>query len=701
MTQPITPVRDRRDELVEFAQTALSLRWLALAALIAQEAITPTPTRTPLALYGGMLAYTLAFTLYGWRYPERAGQAARWALPFDSLAAAAGMLWGAHPRSFLFLAYVVAALGGVFAGYGGASAIAALVALVQFPSFSASLFRPDEYVGWGIATLSLAAIGNGTTAVAARVDARLRQIRLLTELSQIASHTSDIPATASGALEAVVKYFGADSGSLMLYDPQAGRLEIVAAHRLSEAYQQAGPRIGEGIAGWVAQEGRPMLLTPRATIPFRLSRAEIGSSICLPLATGGQPLGVMNLNRSTRKPWFTSRDLEAADIVAQQLAGPFVLAQRERILPATVSSLAATFSEVSQALARDPAVLWPALLDQARSLVSGRFAVLALEREDTGTIDIVATRGVAGAVARAYLPTLLAASTDGTVHITASREDGESAVACVPLRVFSQTVGAIGIGLPRGTAPSASLLTAVAAHVAAAVHTARTAYRIADIGIVEERRRIAREMHDGLAQTLADALLQTDLSAMATQKDPSQISDDLRELRTLLERAMRELREFMSELRRESATDSKLLTALETLGREFERRHETHTEVVATGDDTHLPSAMHHAVLAIVRQALTNVRTHARATAVTIRAQLTESDCTVTVADNGVGFDLAAFRARQAEHHLGLASMEERATLVGGRLDIETTVGRGTTITVRIPLGRNHGQDRTDTRAAG
>lgn len=315
-------------------------------------------------------------------------------------------------------------------------------------------------------------------------------------------------------------------------------------------------------------------------------------------------------------------------------------------------------------------------------------------------IDIVATRGVAGPAARAYLPVLLAASTDGATHMTRPGE-GEPAVACVPLRVSSRSVGAIGIGLPQGATPAPSLLTAVAANIAAAVHTARTAHRVADIGIVEERRRIAREMHDGLSQTLADALLQTDLSAMTAQKDPVQTTSDLRELRTLLERAMRELREFMSELRRDTEANGGLLAALEALGRDFERRYEVPTAVVTSGEDNQLPSAVRHAMLAIARQALTNVRTHARATAVTIRGQVTESECTVSVVDNGVGFDLAAFRARQAGHRLGLTSMEERAALVGGQLEIETTPGGGTTVTAHIRLGRDHGQDATDPDTPG
>src|SRR2546430_9158365 len=229
-------------------------------------------------------------------------------------------------------------------------------------------------------------------------------------------------------------------------------------------------------------------------------------------------------------------------------------------------------------------------------------------------------------------------------------------VACVPLRLETRKIGAIGLGLPGGALVSPRQLDAVATLVAGAVHTARTANRLADIGVLEERRRIAREMHDGLAQTLADAMLQTDLSAMTAQGNPAEVGGDLKELRTLLERGMRELREFMSELRREPADRGKFSVALEELGREFQRRDEIPTAVVVTGDPARLPSAAKYAILAIVRQALTNGRAHARATSVTIRAEDVGETCTTSVTDNGVGFDLAAVRAQQ----IGRASCRGR-----------------------------------------
>lgn len=682
-----------REELLHFTQASISLRWLALGALIAQEALSPGPSsRTvPLPLYSWMLAYTLALTLYAWRYPARAGSAAKWAIPLDLSVIVIGLLLTGFPEPFLFLGFLVAVISGLLLGHTGAAAVAAIVGIAQFPALRTSVFAPDRYLTWGIGALSLLATGSAAAVAAAHLAARERSSRVFADIKDLAQTSGDPAAV----LTATADQFRASSGSLMLFDPRTERLEILAAHQLNESYRQAQPRLRESIAGWVLQEGQPVLLTPGAAVPFRLSRTEIGSSICIPLLVGHRPLGILNLNRTVDARLFTLADLDAADLIAQLAVGILQQVQHERAFAAALHDLAEGFSEVSRALARDPAVLWPVLLDIARSLSAAQFAVLALEREDSGVVDIVAFRGIDGATARQFLPTLLAASTQNSIRMTNGQTSGSGApatVACVPLRVAARTIGALGLGFPDGTGAPDRLLEAVAAHVAAAVHTARAAHRVADVGVAEERRRIAREMHDGLAQTIADALLQTDLSAMAAQTNTPRLGEDLKELRTLLERAMRELREFLSELRRQDEVEGGLFAAAEALGKEFGRRHEIATSVVVQGDDAHLPSAVRHAVLAIVRQALTNVRSHAQATSVTIRVEVNEQACRAGVTDNGVGFDLAAYRARPpVAHHLGLTSMEERASLVGGRLEIDTAPGRGTTVAAHIPLGRDHG----------
>ena len=683
-----------REELLEFTYATFAVPWLLLAALIALEAFSPgpTPTRLILLSYGPLLIYALACTFYAWRHRDRAGWMARWTIPLDTALIVIGMWRTAYAREFLSAGLLVDVISGLLTGYVGANAVAAVLLVAQYPFLRASIFAPDQWPAWGITAFSLLAAGNAAAAASARLAARGRLWRTLVQIQDIVTSGTPVKEGATAIMQIAAAHFRADSGSLMFFDPHTERLEILSAHHLNDAYQQAQPRLGEGIAGWVAQEGRALLLTPSASVPFRLSRHEIRSSMCVPIAAGGHPLGVLNLNRVATARRFHRDDLEAAEAIAHHAAGLLLRAQHERTLPAALTDLARAHARVSHAVTRDPAVLWPVLLDVARSLTAARFAVLALEREDTGNLDIVAVRGIDGTAARDLLPGLLAATTQGTIHIDERPTDtGAWPVACVPLGTDALRIGAIGLGLSPHEALPRPLLNAVAAHIAAAVHTARTAHRVADIGVVEERRRIAREIHDGVAQTLAEALLQTDLSSVATQSNPAHLATDLKELRTLLERAAREFREFMAEFRQQTDIEGGLCTTLEALAKEFERRYNLPVTLVATGDDAHLPSAVRHAILAIARQALVNVRTHARATHVTIRAEVTEPQCTVSITDDGVGFDLVAYRARPpAPYHLGITSMEERASLVGGRLHIDSAPGRGTTVSVHITLREDH-----------
>ncbi|HEU4797711.1 MAG TPA: GAF domain-containing protein, partial [bacterium] len=467
-----------------FTNATISLRWLALASLIALEALLPTPAPRGalLGLYSAIFAYVLALTLYVWRYPDGAERAGRAGVALDTLAIAGGMLLTGHRAEYLFLAFPVAALAGFLLGVRAMVLVTAIVAVAQIPVAETSLFAPDRYLPWVFTVLTMLAAG-AVASVPPELSAPQQFTRILADLRRVTVTAPHPAAAAEAALILIIAHFHARSGSVMLFDKPTQRLEILAARHLDEAYKDIRLRLGEGIAGWVAQEGHAVLLTPEAVVPFPLARGDIGSSICIPLMVSRAPLGVLNLNRSPSHERFVHEDLRVAELAAHQLTGVLLLAQSERTVAAALAEMAEGFGEVSRALSRDPAVLWPALLDMARSLTSAHFAVLALEREDTGNMDIVATRGIDGRIAHEFVPTLLAASTHGEIQMAEggpNQSGVPTAMACVPLRTEAGTLGAIGLGLPDGRV-SARLLNAVASHVAAAVHTARSAYRIADI----------------------------------------------------------------------------------------------------------------------------------------------------------------------------------------------------------------------------
>jgi len=682
--------------LREVTQAMLAARLVAVAALVVLHLWLPNAAagRLAMPLVAAAVLYALAVTLYGAPSPDRAERLARWGIAGDVGLLWIGMLLTIAPVDFVFLGFPLTVAAGLLSGYGGAAAVAAALVLSQLPVMPTSMFAPAEWVGWTLLTFGLlAAAGAGGTA-GLRLGGRARLARALSRIEAAASDRGSVTAAADEILHAAAEHFAADSGALALFDPTTKRLDVIASHGADPSALAAGPEAGEAVAGWVAQGGRAVLLTPGSQFPLPVPSTQIRSSMCVAAAVGGRPVGVLILHRGATAPEFTKDDLDDAQLVAAAATAYLLRAQNERTLSAALTALAGGHAMVGYALTRDPVVLWPALLDLVRSLTAARSAVLALEHEETGNVEIVAARGLNGAAARTLLPPLIAAITMGETQ----RPDGAGTAAssapmtCVPLLVGSRIIGALGVDVPDGGPFSGPLLAAVAAHIAAAVGTAQTAHRVADIGAAEERRRIAREMHDGLAQTLANALLQVDLSAMTAQSAPADLARELRELRSLLEQAIREMREFMAELRRTETAEDRLFLALERLAREMERRHHQAVTVRSTGDDGHLPPAVRHAVLAITRQALANVFGHARATTATVRADVTDEHCAVSITDNGIGFDVHAYRAGAGDgHHLGLPSMEERALLVGGRLAIESEPNRGTTVTVQVPLGVRHG----------
>src|SRR3989442_4939753 len=138
--------RDRRDELLEFAHAALSLRGLALASLIAFGTLTRAPVRTRRLFYVGILIYPLVLSLYAWRYADRAPQAAQIGVVFDTVAIGVGMQVATDPQTFFYFGFVTAAVAGLLITRVATVSIAGVVGLLPLLLLPRSLFAPNLYV---------------------------------------------------------------------------------------------------------------------------------------------------------------------------------------------------------------------------------------------------------------------------------------------------------------------------------------------------------------------------------------------------------------------------------------------------------------------------------------------------------------------------------------------------------------------------
>lgn len=196
----------------------------------------------------------------------------------------------------------------------------------------------------------------------------------------------------------------------------------------------------------------------------------------------------------------------------------------------------------------------------------------------------------------------------------------------------------------------------------------------------EERRRIARELHDSTSQSLTSVLVGLRmLEANCTEIDQHQVSD----LRDVAARTLEEVHDLAMQLRPRALDDLGLSAALERLAFEWQARNKVPVDLAITLGDTRLPEGVETALYRIIQETLTNVIRHARAKSVSILVERRDGSAIAVVEDDGQGFDIGA---TTGEYHLGLLGMRERAELLGGHLTIESNQGQGTSVYVEIPI---------------
>ena len=201
----------------------------------------------------------------------------------------------------------------------------------------------------------------------------------------------------------------------------------------------------------------------------------------------------------------------------------------------------------------------------------------------------------------------------------------------------------------------------------------------------QDRSRIAQELHDEVGYRLTAAMLQLDRALQRCTTDDSR--DDLAAVRQLLTECADGVHDVAFHLRPRVLTDLGLLPAVQGLARRAQAVSGIPVTASARGESGRIASEIELAAFRIVQEAVTNALKYSSATKIRIRLTQSESALHVVVQDNGVGFDCSAVDDSEREH-CGLRGMYERASLVGGRLDVRTAPGCGTTIRAKFGLGK-------------
>ncbi len=203
----------------------------------------------------------------------------------------------------------------------------------------------------------------------------------------------------------------------------------------------------------------------------------------------------------------------------------------------------------------------------------------------------------------------------------------------------------------------------------------------------EERRRVAREIHDGPAQSMANVVLRVEICEKLLDRKPEEVRQELADLKSLVKESLRDVRQIIFDLRPMVLDDLGLFPALKRYFAELEESSgliiDYQPEAVR---EERLSSTLEIAIFRIIQEAINNVLKHSGARMVTVRLEQVQKQINVRVKDDGCGFNLEEIMDSNLSDNYGLIGMRERVQLMEGAFKIKTAPGQGTDILVRIPL---------------
>ena len=206
----------------------------------------------------------------------------------------------------------------------------------------------------------------------------------------------------------------------------------------------------------------------------------------------------------------------------------------------------------------------------------------------------------------------------------------------------------------------------------------------------EERKRISRELHDEIVQTLTGINVQLANLKTAATMNAKGLQRRIASTQRLVEKSVEIVHRFARDLRPTLLDDLGLIPALHSFMKDFTKRTGIRIQFIAFASDRsdRLDSAKRTAFYRLAQEALTNVARHAHASSVRIIVQKLARTITMEVADNGKGFEVDRVLIAKG-NRLGVLGMRERVQMVGGQFKLESTPGGGTTIRAEIPVGKD------------
>jgi two-component system sensor histidine kinase DegS len=618
--------------------------------------------------------------------------------------------------------FILPVAGAAFAfGQAGGLITLALAVLIMLPRvFLFSSHPPDAlFETVSVAVVSYLVIWMIETQ---EKEKRLRQkaveeLETVNAIAVTVSQSLDLNEILHEALGKALDVLGGEAkGAIFLLDVGGQKLHLGAHHGLppESVRQEAEIAVGECLCGLVAESGEVLFVNDALKDPrhTRCPELEPHSHICVPLKFRDRVLGVMDLYLCG------TYHLDAADqqlfaSIGSQIGVAIENAQLHQDV-ARQLRIEQRLNEVAEKLSSELELdkILPKVLHIAEELMGADGGVIALLDRDNNLIrypylhnlshelaDVTVPKGegLASKVMTTGRPEVIEDYPTFPDAIPAFVEAGLTSIVAVPIASGDQPFGALSL-VSLNEAKSFSdrdvaILAGIGHQAGIAIENARLyenmRFYVGQITKAQEdeRKRIARELHDDTAQALIDLSRRLDNLATSREQLSKTVIGQLEEFQELIDSILRGVRRFSRDLRPSVLDDLGLLPALEWLTANLMDENGIKTELKVHGDRRRLLPEAELALFRIVQEAFSNVRRHSQASRVVTVVEFGEGRVRITVDDNGRGGELPDRTGDLATAgKLGLIGMHERARLLDGTLTVRSEPGKGTTVTVDVPL---------------
>lgn len=462
---------------------------------------------------------------------------------------------------------------------------------------------------------------------------------------------------------------------------------------------------GRGILGLLITEPHPIRISNIAADPrsvgFPPNHPPMHSFLGAPVQAMGRVFGNIYLTEKRGMPEFSAEDQESLTVLAAQAGVAIANASlyeetrlRERWLDALryITNAILGGAEAESILGD--------IAEHARELASAAAATIVTVGSTPGQLVVAAAVGahagelqgqsmpadgsISGEVMSTGEPLLLEdLSSDPRAHQPTVRLGRHGPALFVPLRIRGRATGTLMVAnLKGGRRLDAQMLRFVetfADQASMAIEYRRVQADLQRLGLMDERERIAKELHDGIIQSLfavGMGLQGTALSA-GSPETAARIEGAVGEL----DRVIRDLRNYIFALRPGILADRQLDQALRALGEDMQQRSVARVQVEVDAEVAASISSRSHEIVQLTREALSNVARHAQATLSVVRLARKGTNAVLTIEDNGIGFDVRGDSAGN-----GLRNMRQRAAAIGGTLRVTSKAGKGTRLRLTFPV---------------